>query len=147
MSPFASPAVPERPRDPTAALVRVIPTTSPRTKPPTELVERLRGRRRPGRSPAPALDGRTSPGPLRPSIDFTGYLAERLFVFFGVVLALSFLLLMVVFRSLLVPLKAVIMNLLSIAAAYGVVVAVFQWGWLSSVIGVERRHRSNRSSR
>ena len=55
--------------------------------------------------------------------------------FFGAVLALSFLLLMVVFRSLLVPLKAVIMNLLSIGAAYGVVVALFQWGWL------QRPHR------
>jgi RND superfamily putative drug exporter len=52
------------------------------------------------------------------------------------VLLLSFLLLMVVFRSLLVPLKAVIMNLLSIGAAYGVIVAVFQWGWLKDLIGV-----------
>ena len=50
---------------------------------------------------------------------------------------LSFVLLMMVFRSLLVPLKAVIMNVLSIAAAYGVVVAIFQWGWMSSVFGVE----------
>ena len=53
--------------------------------------------------------------------------------------ALSFLLLMVVFRSLLVPLKAVIMNLLSIGAAYGIVVAVFQWGWGSALLGIERR--------
>ena len=52
-------------------------------------------------------------------------------------LLLSFVLLMMVFRSLLVPLKAVIMNLLSIAAAYGVVVAIFQWGWLNFVFGVE----------
>ena len=56
----------------------------------------------------------------------------------GAVLVLSFLLLMVVFRSLLVPLKAVIMNLLSIGAAYGVVVAVFQRGWGAGLIGVER---------
>ena len=53
-------------------------------------------------------------------------------------LVLSFLLLMAVFRSLLVPLKAVIMNLLSIGAAYGVVVAVFEWGWLKGVFGVEQ---------
>lgn len=70
-------------------------------------------------------------------IDFSSYLAERMLVFFAVVLALSFLLLMAVFRSLLVPLKAVIMNVISIAAAYGVVVAVFQWGWLGSILGVE----------
>ena len=51
---------------------------------------------------------------------------------------LSFILLMAVFRSVLVPLKAVIMNLLSIGAAYGVVVAVFQWGWLASLFGIGR---------
>jgi RND superfamily putative drug exporter len=52
------------------------------------------------------------------------------------VLGLSFLLLMGVFRSILVPLKAVLVNLLSIGAAYGIVVAVFQWGWGSSVLGL-----------
>jgi RND superfamily putative drug exporter len=56
----------------------------------------------------------------------------------GVVLLLSFVLLMAVFRSILVPLKAVVMNLLSISAAYGIIVAIFQWGWLSDVIGVAR---------
>jgi RND superfamily putative drug exporter len=54
------------------------------------------------------------------------------------VLVLSFLLLMAVFRSVLVPLKAVIMNLLSIGASYGVIVAVFQWGWAASLIGIGR---------
>ena len=58
-------------------------------------------------------------------------------MFVGAVLALSFLLLMAVFRSILVPIKAVIMNLLSIAAAYGMVVAAFQWGWLGAVFGIE----------
>ena len=57
----------------------------------------------------------------------------------GAVLILSFLLLMVVFRSLVLPLKAVIMNLLSVGAAYGVMVAVFQWGWAGSVIGIGER--------
>ena len=70
--------------------------------------------------------------------DFADYTARRLPIFVGAVLLLSFLLLMVVFRSLLVPLKAVIMNLLSIGAAYGVIVAVFQWGWGASLIGVGR---------
>ena len=64
------------------------------------------------------------------------YTADRLPWFIGAVLMLSFLLLMVVFRSLLVPLKAVIMNLLSIGAAYGVMVAVFQWGWGLGLFGV-----------
>ena len=53
----------------------------------------------------------------------------------GAVLAVSFLLLMVVFRSILVPLKAVLLNLLSIAAALGATVAVFTWGWLRQVVG------------
>src|SRR3546814_18794681 len=57
-------------------------------------------------------------------------------MFIGVVLLLSFLLLMATFRSVLVPIKAVIMNLLSIGPAYGVVVAVFQWGWAADLLGV-----------
>src|SRR5207302_542381 len=61
---------------------------------------------------------------------------ERLPWFVGAVLAVSFLLLMIVFRSLLVPLKAVLLNLLSIAAALGVTVAVFTWGWLRALVGL-----------
>jgi RND superfamily putative drug exporter len=68
--------------------------------------------------------------------DFAEKIGQRLPVLIGVVLALSFLLLMLVFRSLVVPLKAVIMNLLSIGAAYGVIVAIFQWGWLKGVVGI-----------
>jgi RND superfamily putative drug exporter len=56
----------------------------------------------------------------------------------GAVLILSFLLLMVVFRSILVPLKAVIMNLLSVGAAYGIIVAIFQWGWAKDLFGIGR---------
>ena len=55
---------------------------------------------------------------------------------FVAILLFSFVLLMLVFRSLLVPLKAVIMNLLSIGAAYGVIVAIFQWGWVKGAIGI-----------
>ena len=63
-------------------------------------------------------------------------LGQRLPLFIGIVILLSFLLLMAVFRSILVPLKAAIMNLLSVGAAYGVVVAVFQYGWGKDLIGV-----------
>jgi RND superfamily putative drug exporter len=70
------------------------------------------------------------------SIDFAAYLGSRLPILIGGVLIVSFLLLMIVFRSLLVPLKAVVMNLLSVGAAYGVIVAIFQWGWGASLIGV-----------
>ena len=76
-------------------------------------------------------------GLVAANVDMSAYMGERMPIFFGAVLTLSFLLLMVVFRSLLVPLKAVIMNLLSIGAAYGVIVALFQWGWLSDLTGVQ----------
>ena len=69
--------------------------------------------------------------------DLNGQLADTLPLFIGAVLVASFLLLMLVFRSVVVPLKAVLMNMLSIGAAYGVLVAVFQWGWGSSLIGLE----------
>jgi RND superfamily putative drug exporter len=62
-------------------------------------------------------------------VDLADTVGQRLPYMFLAILVLSFVLLMLVFRSLLVPLKAVIMNLLSIGAAYGVIVAVFQWGW------------------
>jgi RND superfamily putative drug exporter len=68
--------------------------------------------------------------------DMAELLQQRLPVFMGAVLGLSFLLLLVVFRSIVVPIKAVVLNLLSIGAAYGVVVAVFQWGWAASFFGV-----------
>ncbi len=70
-------------------------------------------------------------------IDFSTYLGSRYPAFFGAVLGLSFILLMAVFRSVLVPLKAVIVNLLSIGAAYGVVVAIFQWGWGSALTNIQ----------
>jgi uncharacterized membrane protein YdfJ with MMPL/SSD domain len=69
--------------------------------------------------------------------DARAQISGSLWKIIGFVLALSFIVLMVMLRSLLLPLKAVLMNLLSIGAAYGVLVAVFQWGWLDSVLGFE----------
>ena len=68
--------------------------------------------------------------------DFANLLGQRLPLFIAVVIILSFLLLMAVFRSILVPLKAAIMNLLSIGAAYGVIVMIFQCGWGKQLVGV-----------
>ena len=76
-------------------------------------------------------------GTAAANIDFTDFLGDRTIAFFGAVLAVSFLLLMAVFRSVLVPLKAVVMNVLSIAATYGVLVAIFQWGWGADLIGID----------
>lgn len=111
----------------TAALVSVEPATGPQDKATGELVQRLRDRL------AGDLDGTGVEayvgGSTAAVIDFADFTASRLPLFVGVVLALSFVLLMVVFRSVLVPLKAVVVNLLSIGAAFGAVVALFQWSW------------------
>jgi len=72
--------------------------------------------------------------------DLTRQLSDTLPLFVGAILAASFLLLMVVFRSVAVPLKAALMNLLSIGGAYGVVVAVFQWGWLGDLFDLDRAY-------
>lgn len=126
----------ENPAASEAWLIQVIPTTSPQDAATVDTVERLRD------DVVPAVVGASAAvvsitGAVPSNIDFTDYLSGRILVFFGAVLGVSFLLLTMVFRSVLVPLKAVFMNVLSIASAYGVVVAVFQWGWLSSVFGVE----------
>ena len=120
-----------------AAVIRVIPASSPQSVSTTDLVDTLRSRVIP--SAVAGTDVQVHVGGLTASsVDVSQQLSSRLPVFIAAVLLLSFLLLMAVFRSLLVPLKAVIMNLLSIGAAYGVVVAVFEWGWFSSVFGVEK---------
>ncbi len=132
---FASPAIANNPDNPTAILWRVIPRTSPQDAATTELVHRLRDNVLPAATQGGGIDVAVA-GTVAANIDFSDYLSGRLLYFYGAVLALSFLLLMAVFRSVLVPLKAVVMNLLSIGAAYGVIVAVFQWGWFSSLVGV-----------
>jgi RND superfamily putative drug exporter len=70
-------------------------------------------------------------------IDASEGFSQKLVWVIGAVVVLSFLLLMAVFRSIAVPIKAAVMNLLSIGAAYGVTVAVFQWGWLAPVVGID----------
>ncbi len=69
-------------------------------------------------------------------VDFTNVLAAKMPLFIGAVVGLSFLLLLIAFRSLVVPLTAAVMNLLAAGASFGVVVAIFQWGWLSDALGI-----------
>ncbi|HJR24723.1 MAG TPA: MMPL family transporter [Acidimicrobiales bacterium] len=122
--------------DGTVALWNVAPTTGPQEEATEDLVQHLRDDVLPPLEQEIGTDVLVT-GVTAASIDSSDHMRERLPWFFLAVLALSFLLLLVVFRSLLVPLKAVIMNLLSIGAAYGVVVALFQWGWLKDLVGVE----------
>jgi putative drug exporter of the RND superfamily len=119
-----------------AAAMTAFPTMPPQDEATTRLVERIRDEVIPQ-----AIDDGTSPifvgGLTAATVDFAEANADRLPVLVSVVLALSFILLVLVFRSIVVPLKAAIMNLLSISAAYGAVVAIFQWGWLREQVGIE----------
>src|SRR6056297_3548578 len=127
--------IPDTPQDTaaaSAAIIQLTPTTGPQDEATTDLVNALRDDVVPAVTDGTGLEANVT-GSVAANIDFSSYLAERIPYFFAAVLALSFLLLMMVFRSVLVPLKAVIMNLLSIGGAYGIVVAVFQWGWFASL--------------
>jgi RND superfamily putative drug exporter len=132
---FATPPQPNDAGD--AAIIQVFPQTAPQDEATEDLVHTVRDDVVPA-----AVSGSTARvfvGGLTPSVvDFSEYTAERLPWFIAAVLVMSFVLLTIVFRSLLVPLKAVVMNLLSVGAAYGVLVAVFQWGWGGSLFGAGR---------
>jgi putative drug exporter of the RND superfamily len=105
-----------------------IPTTAPADAATSETLRRVRDL-----VPANvAVSGLTAM-----TDDLTRQLADTLPIFIAAILAASFLLLMVVFRSVAVPLKAVAMNLLSIGGAYGIVVIVFQWGWLKDLFNLD----------
>ena len=118
------------------AAIAVQPTTSPQSEKTEQLLSRLRN------DVAPGIEAETGTqlnigGNTAASVDFSGILADKLPLFIGVVVLFSCLLLLVVFRSVLIPIKAAIMNLLSIGAALGLVTLVFQEGVGASLIGVE----------
>ena len=116
------------------AVLTVNPTTAPQDERTDQLVRHLRADVLP--ATVAGTDARVSLTGQAMITDLTDRITNRLPLFIAAVVAMSFLLLLVVFRSILVPLKAALMNLLSIAAAYGVLVAVFQWGWGASLIGL-----------
>ena len=133
---FVSPPVPNHPTAPSAAMWTLVPATGPQDEATTDLVDRLRDDLLPPVERATGVNVDVT-GSVAVNVDFSQYLGRRLPYFFAAVLALSFLLFLLVFRSALVPFKAVIMNLLSIGGAYGIVVMIFQWGWLSSLTGLQ----------
>jgi RND superfamily putative drug exporter len=118
------------------AVVTAFPTTGPSDVETEQLVHTLRDDVIPAALGESDVDTYVT-GQTAAFIDISEKLASRLPIFIVAVVGLSFLLLMLVFRSVLVPIKAAVMNLLSIGAAYGVVVAVFQWGWGNELIGVD----------
>ncbi|HET8955045.1 MAG TPA: MMPL family transporter [Solirubrobacterales bacterium] len=120
----------------TAAVFTVLSKSEPWADKTVELVEDLRAETIPD-----ALEGTNARsyvgGQTAGYIDLASQISDKLPLMIAIVVALSFIVLLVAFRSLLVPVKAAAMNLLSVAAAYGVVTAVFQLGWGSSLIGLD----------
>ncbi len=120
----------------TAATVSIVAETAPDSEATADLVHELR------RVAPEALAGTGATvyvgGSTASFIDVADKIGSRMPYFLAAVIGLSFVLLMVMFRSLLVPLKAAAMNMLSIGASYGVLVTIFQWGWLGGVFGVQR---------
>lgn len=112
-------------------VIQVVPTTSPQSEQTDRLIDRLRDDVIP-QSGAEAHVG----GVTAVFKDFASVTGDRLPYFVATIIALGFLLLMVAFRSLVVPLTAALMNLIAAAASFGVLVAIFQWGWGTELIGV-----------
>ena len=119
-----------------SALIQATPTTDSESDATFALVDRVRDQV----VPASALSGVATVdvgGETARSHDVRDQISGSMWKIILFVLALSFLVLMVMLRSLILPLKAVLMNLLSIGAAFGVLVAIFQWGWLDGFLGFE----------
>jgi RND superfamily putative drug exporter len=132
----ASVAAPQLNRSRDTAAIVVYPTTSPQSAQTTSLVKRLRNEVLP---PLQKTTGTTVyvGGATATQVDFAHVLSGKLPLFIGLVVLMSALLLLVVFRSLLIPVQAALMNLLSIAAALGVVQAIFERGWLGGLLGIQ----------
>jgi RND superfamily putative drug exporter len=117
------------------AVIIAYPATSPQSATTEALVHTLRDQAIPAATSGTGVRAYVG-GETAGSVDASTYLSARLPWVIAVVLLLAFLLLMAVFRSVAIPAKAVVVNMLSMGAAYGVIVAVFQWGWLGGVIGI-----------
>jgi len=120
----------------TTAAVVAYPTTSPQSAQTSSLVARLRD------GVIPPIERTTASrvyvgGATAAQVDFSHVLSSKLPLFVGVVIALAAVLLLVVFRSVVIPVQAALMNLLSIAASLGIIQAVFERGWLGGLLGAQ----------
>jgi putative drug exporter of the RND superfamily len=116
----------------TTAVFNVVPTTRPQAGPTTNLVNTLRDSVLPKSHVTTYVTGTTAGG-----VDFTNRIKSRLVWLILAVVAIAFVLLTAAFRSIVIATKAAILNILSIGAAYGVIVAIFEWGWGKSIIGLQ----------
>jgi putative drug exporter of the RND superfamily len=122
---------------PDVAIADLYPKGSPQDQSTADLLHNVRNQVVPAAEKGTGLTVLTG-GQTAIFDDFSHVLANKLPLFIGVVVLLSFLLLMIVFRSIAIPLTAAIMNLLSAGAAFGLVTAIFQNGWGASLIGVDK---------
>jgi RND superfamily putative drug exporter len=118
-------------------VVQVIPTTAPQDERTSELISVLRTDVIPAAEEGTSLNVLVG-GSTAVADDFAGVITSKLPLFLVIIVSLGFLLLFVAFRSFVVPLTAALMNLLAAAASFGVVVAIFQWGWGASLLGLGR---------
>ncbi|POX52364.1 hypothetical protein C3489_18105 [Streptomyces sp. Ru71] len=119
------------------AHLTVVPESAPQSQETSELVDRLRTEVLPRAEAGTSLDVYVG-GVTASYDDFAGVIVGKLPLFVGVVIGLGCLLLLLAFRSIGIPLKAAVMNVAAVAAAFGVVVAIFQWGWGSELLGLGR---------
>ncbi len=124
-----------KPLNDTLTIVNIKSTTSPQDQKTTDLVQNLR------KNVLPTVYDGTGDhvyvyGQTAVYTDFTHVIAQKMPLFIGAVVLLSFLLLMLAFRSVVVPLTAAVMNLFAAGASFGVIVAIFQWGWGAEALGI-----------
>ncbi|MFJ2214438.1 MMPL family transporter [Streptomyces sp. NPDC101062] len=117
------------------ALLTVVPESSPQSRHTSDLVDRLRGDVLPAAATGTTLAVYVG-GVTASYDDFADIIVGKLPLFVGVVIALGSLLLLLAFRSVGIPLKAALMNVAAVASSFGVVVAIFQWGWGSELLGL-----------
>ncbi len=121
--------------DSSVTVIQVVPTTSPQDEETAQLLDRMRSEIIPPVEDATGMQAYVG-GTQAITADFTTMLTAALPLFLAVVVGFGFLVLVLLFRSILVPLTGVVTSLLSLGAAVGVTVAVFQWGWLADLVGV-----------
>ncbi|MFG3657970.1 MMPL family transporter [Streptomyces sp. NPDC047706] len=119
------------------AYLTVVPESSPQSASTSELVDRLRTEALPRAEAGTSLDVHVG-GVTAGYDDFADVIVGKLPLFVGVVIGLGCVLLLLAFRSVVIPLKAAAMNVAAVAASFGVVVAIFQWGWGSELLGLGR---------
>ncbi len=132
--------------DSSVTAIQVIPTTAPQDEATAVLLDRMRTDVIPPVETATGLTAYVG-GTLAITSDFTTVLTDALPVFLLVVIGFGFLTLVLLFRSILVPLTGVVTSLLSLAAAMGMTVAVFQWGWFAEFLGIPSTGPSSHSCR